>query len=164
MFGSHWAVQLTHSVTVIGCHYGWSEHKQDRLHVDETKRRHKQYYSPKYCIKFPFAIHYSRVDYSSIKSNQLPKVYYRSKITPKNFTHKCDLNTRSQREACRRAGVTLLYLTGVQDLVSMLRQRPTLSCADLWLFFVGYMPHYQAPDAQLIVNLRRIIVRFILLH
>ena len=60
--------------------------------------------------------------------------------------------------------MTLPDLTGVQDLVSMLRQRPTLSCADIRPFVVRYIPHYQALDAQLIINLRRIIVRFILLH
>ena len=46
----------------------------------------------------------------------------------------------------------------------MLRQRPTLSCANLRQFFVRYMTHFQAVDAQLISNLRRRIVRFILLH
>ena len=97
MFGSHWYFQLRHSGTVIGCHYGCSEQKQDRLHMDETKRHQKQYYSPNNCIKCPFAIRYSRVDYSSIKSNQLPKVYYRSKITLTNFNHTCDLNTCSER-------------------------------------------------------------------
>ena len=155
MFGSHWYFQLTHSGTFIGCHYGCSEHNQYRLHVDETKRRRKQYYSPKDCIKCPFAIRYSRVDYSSIKSNQPPKVYYRSKIISTNFTHTCDLNTRSHIEARRRTGVTLPDLNGVQDLVPMLRHRPTLSCANLQSFFVRYMPHYQAAYAQLIINLRR---------
>ena len=58
----------------------------------------------------------------------------------------------------------LLDLTDVQDLVSMLRQRPTLSCADLRPFFVRYMPHYQAADAKLVINLRRRIVRFIFLY
>ena len=97
MFGSHWAFQLMHSGTVIGCHYGCSEQKQDWLHVDETKLRRKWYYSPNDRIKCPFVIRYSRVDYSSVKSNQLPKVYYRSKITLTNFTHTCDLNTCSDR-------------------------------------------------------------------
>ena len=46
----------------------------------------------------------------------------------------------------------------------MPRQRSTLSCADLRTFIVRYMPHYQAADAQLIINTRRRIVRFILLH
>ena len=55
-------------------------------------------------------------------------------------------------------------LTGVQDMVSMLHQRPTLSCADLRPFVVRYMSHYQAVYSQIIINLRRRIVSFILLH
>ena len=91
-------------------------------------------------------------------------MYYRSKITLTKFTHTCDLNTRSYREARLRSGVTLPDLTDVQDLVYMLHQWPTLSCANLRPFVVRYMPHYQAADAQIIVNLRRIIAGFILLH
>ena len=60
--------------------------------------------------------------------------------------------------------MTLPYLTGVQDLVSMLHQRPTLRCANLRPFVARCMPHYQYADAQIIVNLRRRIVRFIILH
>ena len=137
MFGSHWYFQLTHSGTFIGCHYGCSEHNQYRLHVDETKRRRKQYYSPKDRIKCPFAILYSRVDYSYIKSNQIPKVYYHSEITLTNFTHACYLNTCSHRVVHRRAGVNFPYWTSVQDLVSMLCQQPTLICANLRLFVVN---------------------------
>ena len=60
--------------------------------------------------------------------------------------------------------MTLPDLTGVQNLVSMLHQQPTLSCAALRPFIVRYTPHYQAANEQLIINRRIIIVRFILLH
>ena len=46
----------------------------------------------------------------------------------------------------------------------MIRQQPTISCANIGPFVVSYMPHYQAADTQLIINLRRRIVRFIILH
>jgi hypothetical protein len=162
-FADAWAFQITHSGKKLACHFAPSIHKKSRLHEDETKRR-KIPQNPKEAVACPFQILYSLLGgpKSTHKDAKISKIYYRVKITNSCFKHSCGLNTRSHREARQRAGNTLPDLNGVQDIVSMLRQRPTLSCSDLRPFLQKYIPLYQAANAQFIINFRHRALKFIL--
>jgi hypothetical protein len=153
-FADPWAFQITHSGKKLTCHFALSIHKQSRrLHADETKRR-KILQNPKEEVACPFQILCSSLGVPKCmhKDAILPKICCRVKITNSCFKHSCGLNTRSHREARQRAGNALPDLNGVQDIVSMLRQRLTLSCSDLPPFLQKHIPLHQAANTQFTIN------------
>ena len=139
-FSSAWAFQMTHPSTFIGCHYGAPVHKP-RLHSDESKRR-KLSHQPKLQVKCPFTIKYAPLGRPRKVADRLPKIHYRVKITHTCFQHTCGLNTRTHREARQRAGTNTPNIQGLQDIVAMLRQRPTLSCSTLRPFVEKHIPKF----------------------
>ena len=158
MFLKSWGVKKIHPGQSIKCFYSPSVHKKERLTPDQTKRR-KVPPSPKSTVKCPFRINYTLVDKGSEKKG---KMFHRVKITSTCFEHTCNPSTTSHRIAIERSGCAMPDLVGVQGIVTLLRNKPTLEANVLRPLLKNHIPWFKPSDAKFIANFRRKVLTFIL--
>jgi hypothetical protein len=153
MFLGAWAVKKTNHSKSIQCAYSTSHTKKDRRHADVSKRR-KLEPTLKSVYKCPFVIRYSYVAYCKNKALKKPDIFYHVKITNVNFQHTCQMTTIFHRQALQLSGGLQPDLNGVNDIMSLLREKPMLRSDVLRPLLTKYLPFYKATDAQFIANFR----------
>jgi hypothetical protein len=152
MFLGAWAVKKTTHSKSIQCAYS-SSHDKKRKHADPSRRR-KLEPTLKDIYKCPFMIRYSFVAYSKNRAVKKPDIFYHVKITTVNFVHTCQLTTIFHRQALQKSGSCQPDLTGLNDVMTLLRQKPNLQAEILRPLLSKYLPHYEASDAMFLVNFR----------
>jgi hypothetical protein len=94
------------------------------------------------------------VTYSKNKALKKPNVFYRVNITQVCFLHTCQMTTIFHRQAVQKAGGLQPDLTGLKDIMSLIREKPMLQSDVLRPLLANYLPFYIATDLQFIVNFR----------
>ena len=153
MFLGAWAVKKTHNSKSIRCAYSQSHEKKDRKHTDLSKRR-KLEPTLKSVYKCPFIIRYSFVAYCKNTALKKPDIFYQVKITQVNFEHTCQMTTIFHRQALQKSGGLQPNLNGLNDIMSLLREKPMLQSSVLRPLIAKYLPFYKATDAKFIDNFR----------
>ena len=153
MFLGAWAIKKTMHSKSIQCSYSSTHDKKDRKHPNPDKRR-KLEPTLKSVYKCPFIIRYSFVAYCKNKALKKPDIFYRVKITHVNFVHTCQMTTIFHRQAVQKAGGLQPDLNGLNDIMSLLREKPMLQSDVLRPLLAKYLPFYIATDSQFIVNFR----------
>jgi hypothetical protein len=153
MFLGAWAVKKIHTTKSIRCAYSPSHEKKDRKHIDVSKRR-KLEPTLKSVYKCPFTIRYSFVAYCKNPALKKPDIFYHVKITQVNYQHTCQMSTIFHRQALQKSGGLQPDLNGLNDIMSLLREKPMLSSGVLRPLIAKYLPFYKATDAKFICNFR----------
>jgi hypothetical protein len=99
-------------------------------------------------------IRYSFVAYSKNRAVKKPDIFYHVKITKVNFIHTYQLTTIFHHQALQKSGGCQPNLTGLNDVMILLRQKPNLQSDILRPLLTKYLPHYEATDAMFLVNFR----------
>jgi hypothetical protein len=87
-------------------------------------------------------------------SEKKHNIYYRVKITTVDYEHTCELSPYSCQLALKGSGKLIPDLTGLQDVLSILREHPTLDHKVLHSLLHKYVPFYQSLDGTYICNFR----------
>lgn len=154
MLLSNWGVKKVHNAKSIRCFFSLATTAAKEKHIDATKRREKgETLKNKY--KCPFIIRYSFIGYTHNKDTRLPTIFYQVKITQVNLSHTCELSTNSHRVAIQKSGYQQPNLDGMNDIMSLLREKPTLSSETLRPLLLKYLPTYYSIDAKFIGNFRK---------
>ncbi len=153
MFLGAWAVKKTSHSKSIQCAYSATHDKKDRKHPDKSKRR-KLEPTLKSVYKCPFIIRYSFVAYTKNKALKKPDIFYHVKITHVNFHHTCQMTTIFHRQALQKSGGLQPDLNGLNDIMSLLWEKPMLWSDVLRPLLTKYLPFYKATDAMFLVNFR----------
>ena len=154
MFLGAWAIKKTMHSKSIQCSYSSTHDKQDRKHPNPDKRR-KLEPTLKSVYKCPFIIRYSFVAYCRNKALKQPDIFYHVKITHVNFVHTCQMTTVFHRQALQKSGGLQPDLNGLNDIMSLLREKPMLKADVLRPLLSKYLPFYTATDSMYLVNFRR---------
>ena len=157
MFLSSWGVKKKHSGQQIRCFYSPDHNKKNRRVQDETKRRSVTP-SPKEVVSCPFFINYSIL--GSCKG--VPKLFHRVRISRTCFEHTCNPSTISHRVAIERSGKSMPNLTGLQGVITLLRNKPTLSSSNLRPLLKAHIPWFKPTDSKFVGNFKRKVLKFIL--
>jgi hypothetical protein len=153
MFLGAWAIKKTSHSKSIQCAYSATHDKKDRKHPDVSKRR-KLEPTLKSVYKCPFIIRYSFVAYCKNRALKKPDIFYRVKITHINYVHACQMTTIFHRQALQKSGCLQPDLNGLNDIMSLLREKPMLQSDVLRPLLAKYLPFYTATDSMFIVNFR----------
>jgi hypothetical protein len=153
MFLGAWAIKKTMHSKSIQCSYSSTHDKKDRKHPNPDKRR-KLEPTLKSVYKCPFIIRYSFVAYCRNKALKKPGVFYKVKITHVNFVHTCQMTTIFHRQALHKSGGLQPDLNGLNDIMSLLHEKPTLQSDVLRPLLAKYLPFYRATDSMFLVNFR----------
>jgi hypothetical protein len=154
MFLGAWTIKKTSHSKRIQCAYSVTHDKQDRKHPYFFKRR-KIEPTLKSVYKCPFIIRYSFVAYCKNRAFKKPDISYHMKITGVNFAHTCQMTTIFHWQALQKPGGLQPDLNGVNDIMSLLREKPMLQSEVLRPLLAKYLPFYKATDAMFIANFRR---------
>jgi hypothetical protein len=154
MFLGAWAIKKTSHSKRTQCVYSITHDKQDRKHPNLSKRR-KIEPTLKSVYKCPFIIWYSFVAYCKNRAFKKPDIFYHVKITNVNFAHTCQMTTIFHRQALQKLGGLQPDLNGVNDIMSLLREKPMLQSEVLRPLLAKYLPFYKATDVMFIANFRR---------
>ena len=148
-----WAVKKTLTSKSIRCWYGRTSNKKPRVHSDPSKRRKVQP-TLKNVYNCPFFMRYSYVGYPNNKALKKPDIFYHVKITSVNFLHTCQMTTIFHRQALQKSGGLQPDLNGLNDIMSLLREKPMLQSEVLRPLLTKYLPFYKATDSMFLVNFR----------
>jgi hypothetical protein len=110
-----------------------------RKHMDLSKRQ-KLEPSLKSVYKCPFMIRYSFVAYCKNKALKKPDIFYRVKITQVNFHHTCQMTTIVHRQRLEKSGGLQPDLNGLNDIISLLCEKPMLQSDVLRPLLAKYPP------------------------
>jgi hypothetical protein len=94
------------------------------------------------------------VAYCKNKALKKPDIFYHVKITQVNFHHVCQMTTVFHRQALEKSGGLQPDLNGLNDIMSLLREKPMLQIHVLRPLLTKYLPFYKATDLQFIANFR----------
>ncbi len=153
MFLGAWAIKKTMHSKSIQCSYSATHDKKDRKHSDPYKRR-KLEPTLKSVYKCPFIIRYSFVAYCKNRALKKHDIFYRVKITHVNFVHTCQMTMIFHRQAVQKSGGLQPDLNGLNDIMSLLREKPMLQSDVLRPLLAKYLPFYTATDSMFLVNFR----------
>jgi hypothetical protein len=106
-------------------------------------------------LKCPFIIRYSFVAYCKNRAFKKPDIFYHVKITNVNFAHTRQMTTIFHQQALQKSGGLQPDLNGVNDIMSLLREKPMLQSEALRTPLAKYLPFYKATDAMFIANFCR---------
>jgi hypothetical protein len=148
-----WANKKTMHSKSIQCSYSSTHDKKDRKHPNADKRR-KLEPALKLVYKCPFIIRYSFVAYCRNRALKKPDVFYKVKITHVNFVHTCQMTTIFHRQALQKTGGLQPDLNGLNDIMSLLHEKPMLHSDVLWPLLAKYLPFYTATDSMFLINFR----------
>jgi hypothetical protein len=151
MFLKAWGASSSHGSSRLTCFYGKPSRKP-RISVVEPDKQ--QVRTPSLKEKLcPFKILYSfqKKDKGSKKKEN---IYYHVKITTVDYEHTCKLSPKSCRLALKGGGKLIPDLAGLQDVLSILREHPTLDHKVLCSLLHKYVPFYQSLDGTYIQNFR----------
>ncbi len=81
-------------------------------------------------------------------------IFYRVKITHVNFVHTCQMTTIFHWQALQKSGGLQPDLNGLNDIMSLLREKPMLQSDVLRPLLAKYLPFYTATDSMFLVNFR----------
>jgi hypothetical protein len=154
MFLGAWAIKKTMHSKSIQCSYSSTHDKKDRKHTNPDKRR-KLEPTLKSVYKCPFIIRYSFVAYCKNRALKKPDIFYQVKITHVNFVHTCQMTTIFHRQALQKSGGLQPDLNGLNDIMSLLREKPLLQSDVLRPLLAKYLPFYTATDSSFLSNFRR---------
>jgi cell division inhibitor SulA len=84
-----------------------------------------------------------------------PDISYHVKITNVNFAHTCQMTTIFHRQALQKSNRLQPDLNGVNDIMSLLREKPMLQSEVLRPLLAKYLPFYKATYTMFIFNFRR---------
>jgi hypothetical protein len=149
-----WAIKKTSHSKSIQCAYSATHDKKDRKHPDVSKRR-KLEPTLKWVYKCPFIIRYSVVAYCKNRALKKPDIFYHVKITHVNYDHTCQMSSTFHWQALQKSGCLQPDLNGLNDIMSLLREKPMLQSDVLQPLLAKYLPFYAATDSMFIVNFRR---------
>jgi hypothetical protein len=99
--------------------------KNSRLHDNPSKCR-KIETSVKNVYKCPFKVRYSFINYCHNKDSKKPNIFYPVKITKVNYQHTCQLSTVFHQESKQKNGTLQLDLNGLNHIIGLLREKPSL--------------------------------------
>ncbi len=145
MFLGAWAIKKTSHSKSIQCAYSATHDKKDRKHPDASKRR-KLEPTLKLVYKCPFIIRYSFVAYCKNRALKKPDIFYHVKITHTNYDHACQMTTIFHRQALQKSGCLQPDLNGLNDIMSLLREKQMLQSGVLRPLLAKYLPFYAATD------------------
>jgi hypothetical protein len=94
------------------------------------------------------------VAYCRNRALKKPDVFYQVKITHVNFVHTCQMTTIFHRQALQKSGGLQPDLNGLNDIMSLLREKPMLQSDVLQPLLAKYLPFYTATDLVFLVNFR----------
>jgi hypothetical protein len=154
MFLGVWAIKKTSHSKSIQCAYYVTHDKQDRKHPDLSKRC-KIEPTLKSVHKCPFIIRYSFVAYCENRALKKRDIFYHVKITNVNFAHTCQMTRIFHRQALQKPGGLQPDLNGVNDIMSILSEKPMLQLEVIYLLLAKYLPFYKATDTMFIASFRR---------
>ena len=157
MFLSSWGVKKKHCGQQIRCFYSPDHNKMKRLTNNESKRRTVKQ-SPKEIVSCPFVINYTCINHNK----SLPKLFHQVRITSCCFNHTCNPSTMSHRLAIERSGKAMPNLAGLQGVVTLLRNKPTLSSSCLRPLLKDHIPWFKPSDSKFVFNFKRKVIKFIL--
>jgi hypothetical protein len=86
------------------------------------------------------------------KALKKPDIFYHVKITHVNFHHPCQMTTIFHQHALQKSGGLQPDLNGLNDIMSLLWEKPMLRSDVLCPLLAKYRPFYKATDAQFIAN------------
>jgi hypothetical protein len=96
------------------------------------------------------------VAYCKNRALKKSDIFYHVKITNVNFAHACQMTTIfHHRQALQKLGGLQPDLNGVNDIMSLLREKPMLQLEVLGPLLVKYLPFYKATGAMFIANFHR---------
>jgi hypothetical protein len=148
-----WGGSCSHGSSRLTCFYGKPSRKP-RISVVEPDKQRVRATSLKEQL-CPFKILYSLQGKAKQKASK-PKdnVFYQVKITNVDYEHTCELSPKSCRLALKGSGKLVPNLVGLQDVLSILREHPTLDHKVLRSLLHKYVPFYQSLDGAYIRNFR----------
>jgi hypothetical protein len=150
MFQKAWGASTSHGSSRLCCYYGKPSRKP-RVSVVEPLKQRVQTPSLKEKL-CPFKILYSFQGISGFKKKD--KMCYQVKITTVDYEHTCELSPASCRLALKGSGKLIPDLAGLQDILSILREHPTLDHKVLRTLLQKYVPFYLSVDGAYIRNFR----------
>jgi hypothetical protein len=150
MFQKAWGASVSHGSSRMCCYYGKPSRKP-RVSVCEPDKQRTRLPSLKERL-CPFKIQYSIQ--GMVGPNKKNRIHYRVKITTVDYEHTCELSPTSCRLALKGSGKLIPDLAGLQDVLSILREHPTLDHKVLRTLLQKYVPFYLALDGTYIRNFR----------
>ena len=150
MFQKAWGASVSHGSSRMSCYYG-KPSKKPRVSVCEPDKQRIRVPSLKERL-CPFKIQYSIQGMSG--PNKKPRIHFVVKITTVDYEHTCELSPASCRLALKGSGKLIPDLAGLQDVLSILREHPTLDHKVLRTLLQKYVPFYLALDGTYIRNFR----------
>jgi hypothetical protein len=125
MFLGAWAIKKTSHSKSIWCAYSATHDKKDRKQPDVSKRR-KLEPTLQSIYKCPFIIWYSFVAYSKKRALKKADIFHHVKITHIKYHHTCHMSTILHRQALQKSGCLQPDLNGLNNIMSLLREKPML--------------------------------------
>jgi len=157
MFQKAWGASVSHGSSRMCCYYG-KPSKKPRVSVVEPDKQRIRIPSLKERL-CPFKIQYS------IQGMRGPdkkhRMHYQVKITTVDYDHTCELSPASCRLALKGSGKLIPDLAGLQDVLSILREHPTLDHKVLRTLLQKYVPFYQSLDGTYLRNFRLRALTFV---
>jgi hypothetical protein len=139
LFLGAWAIKKTSHSKSIQCAYSTTHDKKDRKHPDVSKRR-KLEPTLKLVYKCPFIIQYSYVAYCKNRLLKKPDFCYHVKITHVNYHHTCQMSIIFHRQALQKSGSLQPDLNGLNNIMSLLCEKPMLQSDVLRPLLAKYLP------------------------
>lgn len=164
MLLSNWGVKKVHNAKSIRCFFSAPTNSGRKKAVPDSAKRRNVSASLKIQYKCPFKIRYSLVGYTHKQDAKMPQIFYQVRITDLHLIHTCDLSTTSHRVAIQKSGNQQPNLIGMNDVMSLLREKPMLSAETLRPLLVKYLPTYYGIDAKFIANFRQRAQHYMLHH
>jgi hypothetical protein len=150
MFLKAWGASSSHGSSRLTCFYGKPSKKPRTSVVEPDKQRVR---TPSLKTRLcPFKILYSLQGLQG--SEKKNSIYYHVKITTVDYEHTCELSPHSCRLALKGAGKLIPDLAGLQDVLCILREHPTLDHKVLRSLLNKYVHFYQSLDGTYIRNFR----------
>ena len=146
-----WATKVVHTSKSIRCFYSKSVHKTCRKVASPSKQRNVEP-SLKETIQCPFCIRYYISLPHKSEAKKCPTLLYKCRLTSISLQHTCGLTTNSHRVAIQKSGEAQPNIQGLNDVVSLLRDRPLLPTDMLRPLLQKYLPFYSCTNAQFIGN------------
>jgi hypothetical protein len=151
MFQKAWGASVSHGSSRMSCYYGKASRKP-RTSVCEPDKQRARAPSLKETL-CPFKIQYS-IQGMRRGPDKKDRMHYMVKITTVDYEHTCELSPSSCRLALKGSGKLIPDLAGLQDVLSILREHPTLDHKVLRTLLQKYVPFYLALDGTYIRNFR----------
>jgi hypothetical protein len=165
MFLEAWAVSKSHNGKRISCSFSQDTRKKKAPVVpleDPPISSREHSVSLKEQTKCPFKILYSYVNHKEI--NKKPGIFYRVKITTVDPNHTCQMSVAQHRLALQRGGKLEINVAGMQDILSLLSEKPRVCTHVLRPMLLKYVPKHKGLSSEYINNFRKRVMLYLLKH